>query len=88
MICSKRSAPSLSELGASEFWGTGLLDLLFIEVQPNPRGRIRCVCCTFLLGLMISILMITETKLQQLGQEGWLEKEEDLFEKEEPFIYG
>ena len=41
-----------------------------------------------LFGLMIDVLMITETKLRQLVGEGWLEKEEDLFEKENLFIYG
>ena len=41
----------------------------------------------FLLGLMINLLMITETNLKPLGLEGWLEKEEDLFEKEYPLIY-
>ena len=37
---------------------------------------------------MINVLMITETKMKQLVGEGWLEKEEDLFEKEYPYIYG
>lgn len=75
LICSKRSTPSFSDLDALEFWEVGVGDTLLVEVHPNPRGRIRCACNSFLYRLMIGVLMITETKLQQSALEGWLQKE-------------
>lgn len=64
LICSKRSTSSVSDPDLSGVLEIEMRRFPLVLVHPNPRGRIRWICDTFLLGLMINVLMITETKLQ------------------------